>query len=90
MSELTRLRDEAERILTNYTEHKDSEDTTMRRRAHLQADRFLMEHREAVMLLTVQGLNAEVNRLIEEKRPAPKKPLLKRIWSAIKTETSTS
>lgn len=84
MSELTRLRDEAERILTIYTEYKDSDDEEMRRRVHLQVDRFLMQHREEVMLLTVDGLNTEIRKMIERKEPIRKVHLLSRIMIALR------
>ena len=69
MSELTRLRDEAERLLTVYRMYKDSEDPTLRRRAHVEVDRFLMEHRETALICIEQVLSDEFNRLAEKDKP---------------------
>lgn len=63
MSKLTRLRDEALRLLTTYEEHKDSEDATMRRKAHLELDKFLMENRDVAAMLMVKGLDEEIKLL---------------------------
>lgn len=76
MSKLTRLRDEALRLLTTYEEHKDSEDATLRRKAHLDLDKFLMEHRETAIMLMVRGLNDEIMDL--QLKAAAEKP--KRRW----------
>lgn len=66
MSKLTRLRDEALRLLTTYEEHRDSEDATLRRKAHLDLDKFLMENRETAIILMVKGLDEEI-KLIQAK-----------------------
>ena len=63
MSKLTRLRDEALRLLTTYEEHKDSDDATLRRKAHLDLDKFLMENRETAIMMMVQGLDKEISLL---------------------------
>lgn len=63
MSELTRLRDEALRLLTTYDEHKNSEDAILRRKAHLDLDKFLMENRETAIILMVKGLDEEIKLL---------------------------
>ena len=68
MSELTRLHNEAIRILTTYDEHKNSEDEHMRRKAHLDLDYFLMEHRDTAIILFVEGLQREIDSL---RKPAP-------------------
>ena len=79
MSALTRLRDEAQRLLTTYEEHKDSPDESLRRKVHVDMDRFLMEHREIAMLLVVEGLQERINHLTAEKRKVPWfKKILKR------------
>lgn len=79
MSALTRLRDEAQRLLTTYEDHKNSEDDILRRKVHIDMDRFLMENRETAMLLVVKGLQAEIDRMTEEKRKVPWfKKILKR------------
>ena len=84
MSELTRLRDEAERLLETYTEHRYSEDDTLRRKVHVDLDHFLMEHREEAILLMVDGLNDEITKLIEAKKPTRKVHLLARILTALR------
>ncbi len=78
MSELTRLHDEALRLLTVYDEYRNSNDDYMRRKAHVDLDRFLMEHREVAALLVVQGLRHEIDNLLP--KPAPvKRPWYRRI-----------
>ena len=71
MSALTRLRDEASRLLTIYEEHKDSKDEFMRRKATVELDRFLMENRETAATLMVRGLQGEIDALVETKRKVP-------------------
>ena len=56
LSELTRLKDEATRLLTVYEEYKNCNDDYMRRKAHVDLDRFLMQHRDIAAVLMVQGL----------------------------------
>lgn len=63
MSELTRLRDEAERLLTTYVEYKDCNDLVVKTRVHVELDRFLMQNRETAALLMLEGLNDEIERL---------------------------
>lgn len=57
---LSRLLNEAERLLAVYEEHKNSTDDNIRRRVHMDLDRFLMENREVAALLMVSGLKAEL------------------------------
>lgn len=71
MSELTRLHDEALRLLTIYEEHKDSKNEWARRKAHLDLDRFLMEHREIAAILMVQGLHDSFSKPPQERKSAP-------------------
>lgn len=66
MSELTRLRDEAERLLTTYAEYRDCDDLVVKTRVHVELDRFLMANRETAALLMLEGLNAEIDRLRDE------------------------
>lgn len=66
MSELTRLRDEAERLLTTYAEYRDCDDQVVRVRVHVELDRFLMDNRETAAILMLEGLNAEIDRLKDE------------------------
>lgn len=69
MSELTRLIDEATRLLTLYEEHKDSQIEWKRRKAHVDLDRFLMEHREVAAILMVQGLQDAFNEVCRKEKP---------------------
>lgn len=62
MSELTRLRDEAERLLTTYAEHRNSEDPKIRHKVHVELDRFLMHNREMAAMMMLSGLDTEVER----------------------------
>lgn len=82
--DLTRLRDEAERLLETYTIHKDSEDENLRRKAHLDLDRFLMQHREEAILLMVDGLTTEIDLMINKTKPVKKVHLLSRIMFALR------
>ena len=82
--DLTRLRDEAERLLETYTIHKDSEDNSLRRKAHLDLDRFLMQHREEAILLMVDGLTTEIDLMVNKTKPVKKVHLLSRIMFALR------
>lgn len=84
VTELMKLRDEAERLLQVYTEHKDSQDESLRRKAHLDLDRFLMRHREEAILLMVDGLNTEIRVMVDKTRPIKKVHLLSRIMFALR------
>ena len=77
MSELTRLHDEAVRLLTVYDEYRNSTDETMRRKAHIDLDAFLMRHRDVAMILFVEGLQREIDDLKIKQAPA-KVPWYKR------------
>lgn len=66
MSELTRLRDEAERLLTTYAEYKDCADLVVKTRVHIELDRFLMANRETAAILMLEGLNTEIECLRDE------------------------
>ena len=81
LSELTRLKDEATRLLTVYEMYKDSEYDYMRRKAHMDIDRFLMENRETAIILMIQGLQDAFDREVEEqkKRAATATPWYKRM-----------
>lgn len=61
MRELNHLHTEALRLLTIYNEYKDSNDEFMRRKAHLDLDRFLMENRETAAILLVEGLHRTIH-----------------------------
>lgn len=63
MSALTRKLDEIRRLQETYTIYRDHEDSTMRRKAHLDVDRFLMENRETALLCMEQVLDNELNSL---------------------------
>lgn len=75
MSELTRLLDESTRLLTTYAEHRECDDPALRRKVHIDMDRFLMEHRATAMALMIQGLDAEIEAKITglstDNQPAP-------------------
>lgn len=74
MSELTRLKDEASRLLTLYEEYKNCNDEYMRRKVHIDLDRFLMEHREVAAVLMVQGLQSAFEDLVKMDKAAKKLP----------------
>lgn len=78
MSELTRLHAEALRLLTIYEEHKDSDVDYVKRKAHVDLDRFLMEHRHEAIILVAQGLQDEIDRLLAESKQPVKKPWYKK------------
>lgn len=88
VKELSRLRDEATRLLELYTEHRDSEHEEMRRRVHVDLDRFLMEHREEAILLMVDGLNEEIQKMVDKTKPIKKVHLLSRIMIALRVKKS--
>lgn len=75
LSELTRLKDEATRLLTVYEMYKDSVHPEMRRKAAIDLDRFLMENRETAILLMSQGLQQEIDKLTDEVAKNRKKGL---------------
>lgn len=79
MSELTRLHAEALRLLTVYLEYKDCNDEFMRRKVHLDLDRFLMEHREIAAVLMTQGLQDTIFGLVAEESNKKKAPWYKRL-----------
>lgn len=90
MSELTRLRDEAVRLLTIYEEHKDSTDEFMRRKAHVDLDRFLMEHRETAALLMVEGLKREIGSIVVELDFEKPVPWYRKIFGGMKNADSNN
>ena len=71
MSRLTQARDEAARLHQCYLLHRNSEDEDMRRKAHLDLDRYLMENRELAIMCIEQVLDAEIDQLRAAK-PKPK------------------
>lgn len=88
VKELTKLRDEAERLLETYTLFKDSDDENLRRKAHLDLDRFLMQHREEAALLMLDGLNTEIQTMVDKTKPVKKVHLLSRIMFALRGKDS--
>ena len=90
MSELTRLKDEASRLLTVYEEYKNCNDDFMRRKAHVDLDRFLMEHRDIAAVLMVQGLQDAFDQLVveHEKQKAAKRPWYKRVIGGVRNGNS--
>ena len=83
MTELIKLRDEAEHLLAVYTEYKDSTDQDQRRKAHLILDRFLMTHREEATILMIDSLDVEIHKMIEKTKPKKKGNLLSRLVHSI-------
>lgn len=71
LSELTRLKDEATRLLTVYEEYKNCNDDYMRRKAHVDLDRFLMQHRDIAAVLMVQGLQDAFDQLKSKTEEVP-------------------
>lgn len=69
LSELKSLHDEAAKLLNLYEKYKDSNDLQMRRKVHIRLDKFLMEHRDTVAQLVVDGLQREIKQLSD---PAPR------------------
>lgn len=84
VKELTKLRDEAARLLEVYTEHRDSEFYDLRRKVHLDLDRFLMEHREEAILLMVSALDEEIKVMVDKTKPVKKVHMLSRIMIALR------
>lgn len=80
MSELTRLRDEALRLLTLYEEHHDSAIDWKRRKVHVDLDRFLMENRHTAILLMLEGLQQEMDNINIELNFAEAPPWYKRVF----------
>ena len=95
MSELTRLRDETERLLTVYAEHRNSDDPKIRLKVHVELDRFLMYNRELATMFMLDGLDAEIERLRTElhleyeKQPSFWEKLLRRLRK-LPSDESTS
>lgn len=58
---LAKLHNEASWLLAAYEEHKDSDDVRLRRRVHVDLDRFLMANRETATMLMVAGLQKELD-----------------------------
>jgi hypothetical protein len=81
MSELTRLHDEALRLLTVYDEYKDSSDEYLRRKVHIDLDRFLMQHREIAAILLIQGLQDTISKPVVSQK---KEPWYKRLFGGDK------
>ena len=63
MSALTRKLDEIRRLQETFSIYKDCDDPTMRRKAHLDVDRFLMENRETALICMEQVLASELKDL---------------------------
>lgn len=83
MSELTQLHSEALRLLTTYEEYKDSPNEHLRRKVHLDLDRFLMQHRYVAAILVTQGLQDAMDRLVAERAVEPDKISLSRVRVSI-------
>ncbi len=90
MSALTRKHEEAKRLLECYTLHKNSPDDELRRKVHLDLDRFLMENRETAIVCVERVIASELDALLVEKREETKRQarlmrptILKRISGSI-------
>ena len=90
MSALTRKHEEAKRLLETYTLHKNSPDDEVRRKVHLDLDRFLMENRETAIVCIERVIAAELDTLLAERREETKRQarlmrptLLKRLSGSI-------
>lgn len=70
MSALTRKHDEAKRLLETYNIYKDHPDASLRRKAHLDLDRFLMENRDTAIICMERVLADEIQQL---RTAAPKR-----------------
>lgn len=86
MSELTRLRDEADRLLTTYFEYRHCDDHLIRTRVHVDLDRFLMQNRETAMILLVVGLENEIQQLVSENpvKYGPKDNIFSKVLKRLK------
>lgn len=73
MSALTKKHEEAKRLLECFVLHKDSPDIEMRRKVHLDLDRFLMENRETAIVCIERVIAAELKDLLSEKRKETRK-----------------
>lgn len=90
MSALTKKHEEARRLLECYTLHKDNPDIEVRRKVHLDLDRFLMENRETAIVCVERVIASELSILLAEKRKETKRQarlmrptILKRISGSI-------
>lgn len=72
MSALTRKQDEVKRLLETYMLYKDCNDEYMRRKVHLDLDRFLMENRDTAIICMERVLADEIQELVKaQKQPKP-------------------
>ena len=95
MSALTRKHEEAKRLLETYTLHKNSPDVELRRKVHLDLDRFLMENRETAIVCVERVIAAELEDLLAERRAETKRQarlmrpsIFKRVVRIIQRNTS--
>lgn len=68
---LVHLHAEAYRMLAVYEVHMDSSDEFVRRKVHVDLDRFLMEHCEIVAILLTQGLQDAIINFKTERNSKP-------------------
>ena len=73
MSKLTRKHEEAKRLLETYTLHKNSPDEEVRRKVHLDLDRFLMQNRETAIVCIERIIASEIDTLLAERREETKR-----------------
>ena len=76
MSALTRKLDEVRRLQELHQLYKDSDDILLRRKSHIDLDKFLMENRETAIMCMERVLSDEIQALVE----ANKQPRTKRAW----------
>lgn len=85
MSALTRKLDEVRRLQETYSIYKDSEDDRVRRKVHLDVDRFLMENREVALLCFERVLAEELDELKKlSELNETKLPWYKRLYNYIR------
>lgn len=80
MSALTRKHAEALRLLETYNIYKDSEDPDLRRKAHIDLDRFLMANRDTAIICMERVLAEEIKELRASQRSKPGLLARLRLW----------
>ena len=77
MSALTRKLEEARRLSETYRLHKDSPDEFIRRKVHLDLDKYLMENRETAIVCIERVLDEELQDLAKREVAVSKKKRFK-------------
>jgi hypothetical protein len=60
-AELHKLNNEAMRIMTVYLEHRNSSDEVLKRKVHIELDRFLMSNRDVAIELMIECMQGRLN-----------------------------